>query len=88
MKRLNEVNKVNDISLKNENSVSLSYAKFEICFISSNSLANSRDANPVFWLSSQIAIRSNFTQCHCPARLIQRNPERSSRKDKCKLLAL
>jgi hypothetical protein len=28
MKRLNEMNKVNNISLKNENSVSLFYAKF------------------------------------------------------------
>jgi hypothetical protein len=32
MKRLNEVNKVNDISLKNENSISKSYAKFENTF--------------------------------------------------------
>jgi hypothetical protein len=32
MKRLNEMNKMNDISLKNENSVSLSYAKFENTF--------------------------------------------------------
>jgi hypothetical protein len=88
MKRLNEVNKVNDISLKNENSVSLSYAKFEICFISSNSLANSRDANPVFQLSPQIAISSKISPCHHATASNQMHPVRSSRKDKCKLLAL
>lgn len=32
MKRLNEMNKVNDISLKNENHASKSYAKFENTF--------------------------------------------------------
>jgi hypothetical protein len=49
----------------------------KIRFILSNSLANSGDANPVFWLSSQIAIMSKISPCHHATMSIKRDPEPS-----------
>jgi hypothetical protein len=49
---------------------------------------NSGDANPVFWLSSEKAISSKNSPCHHTTRFKQSDPDRSSRKDYCKLLAL
>jgi hypothetical protein len=87
-KKMNELNKVNDISKINENSVSLFRAKFEIRFTPPILAGNSRMMKSLFHSITENAIHSIFPPCHHPARLNQRNPEPSSRKDYCKPIAL
>jgi hypothetical protein len=87
-KKMNEVNKVNDISKINENLVSLFRAKFKICFTLSNHVGNSRVSFPLFHAITENAIHPKICQCHYITSPIKTRWRPSSRKDKCKPVAL
>ena len=86
------MNKVNDISKINENLASLFHAKFEMTFPLPFHFIKSGDIshNPksLFHPIIENAIDPKNPLCHDTSRFIPRNPAPTSRKDKCKPVAL
>ena len=87
-KKMNELNKVNDISKINENLVSLYHAKFEIRFTLPILSDISGMMKSLFHSSLENAISSKNPLCHHATMSNQSDPAPSSRQDYCKSVAL